>query len=399
MFGATPFGGGRSIMPGQPTQPEPKVRPRRRWLLVTAGIVIAAVLVWQLSSLLNNPAILPPDDFVEYWAAGRLNANGLDPYNPELLLPLQRLAGRDTDEAIMMWNPPWTLALVMPFGVLPARVAQLLWLGLHLAVLLFCADWAWRSFNGPPRFRWLAWLLALTFLPTAFVLQAGQITPLVLLGVVGFLHFHRRKDWLAGACTVLIAIKPHLLSLFWVGLLLWAVSQRLCSILLGGLAAGAAATLVAVACNPAVLGQYHDALLHRPPEQWVSPTPGAMLRLLFGKDPFWLQFLPTLAGLAWFLPYWWARRRQWDWSEQMPLVVMVSFLTACYGAWPFDLVVLLLPIMQAAVWTVERRSTFTAASAVACYVALDGLALAMNLLQFPSFWFIWMTPAVLGGYL
>src|SRR5262249_61193621 len=101
-------------------------------------------------------------------------------------------------------------------------------------------------------------------------------------------------------------------------------------------------------------------------------------------------FVAARAGLAWSVACWWARRRQWDWSEQMPLVVMVSFLTACYGAWPFDLVVLLLPIMQAAVWTAERPSTVMAASAIGCYVAIDGLALAVNLLPFPSFWFVWM---------
>jgi hypothetical protein len=316
-----------------------------------------------------------------------------------LLLPLQIHAGRDTDEAIMMWNPPWTLPFVMPFGVMPARVAQLAWLVLHLFVVLFCADWAWRWSQGPVRLRWVAWLLALTFIPTAFVLQAGQITPLVLLGLVGFLHFHQRNGWLAGACTLLIAIKPHLLFLFWVALLLWAVPRRQWSMLLGGLAAGGVATLVAWLCNSAVLAQYQEAMLHRPPEQWVSPTPGSMLRLMFGQNPFWLQFLPTLAGLAWFLPYWWTRRDRWDWAEQMPLLVMASFLTACYGAWPFDLVILLLPVIQAAAWTAKQAHRVTTITAVASFLGINGLALAMNVLHFPSFWFIWMTPAVLAAFL
>jgi hypothetical protein len=348
---------------------------------------------------LNNPALLPPDDFVEYWAAGRLNANGLNPYDPEQLLPLQLVAGRDTDEAVMMWNPPWTLALVMPLGLLPARTAQLLWLLFHLAIILYCADWAWRACHGPVKLRWLAWLLALTFLPTGFVLQAGQITPLVLLGIVGFLHFQRRNGWLAGACAVLIAIKPHLLYLFWLALLLWTIEQRRWAILLGGLLTGIAATAVALVCNPLVLAQFFDAFAHRPPEQWVSPTPGALLRLAFGKDPFWLQFLPTLAGIIWLVPYWLRYRRSWDWGEQMPLLIMVSFLTACYGAWPFDLVVLLLPLLHAAVWTVMRPTPLIVTTALACWLIIDGLALAMNLLHYPSVWFIWMTPAVLVAHL
>ena len=43
----------------------------------------------------------------------------------ELLLPLQQAAGRATDEAVMMWNPPWSLAVVLPLGLLPARAKTL----------------------------------------------------------------------------------------------------------------------------------------------------------------------------------------------------------------------------------------------------------------------------------
>ncbi len=389
-------------MAAQPTQPAETVRPPRRspsLVLLAGGPLLVLVLLWLGWSLVNNPALLPPDDFVEYWAAGRLNAAGQDPYSPELLLPLQRLAGRDTDEAIMMWNPPWTLPLVMPLGLLPARVAQLLWLLVNLAAVLFCADWLWRFLDGPPKLRWLAWLLALTFLPTAFALQAGQITPLVLLGVVGFLRFHRINGWLAGACCLLIAVKPHLLYLFWPALWFWGIQQKRWGAFLGGLLTGAAALGVAIACNPSVLAQYHDALAHRPPEQWVSPTAGALLRLVFGEGHFWLQFVPTLAGLAWFVPHWLRHRRSWDWAEQTPLLIMVSLLTASYGAWPFDLVVLLLPLLAVAVRVALRPSPVLLGTALACWTAVDGVALAMNLLHAPSFWFIWMTPAVLAAYL
>jgi hypothetical protein len=374
-------------------------RPLRRLLLAAGVAALLALVAWQASSLLNNSALLPQDDFVEYWAAGRLNAEGRDPYDPEQLQPLQEHADRHAGFAIMMWNPPWTLPLVMPFGLLPPRVGQIVWLLLHLAVVLFCADYLWRFFNGPPRLRWLPYLLALTFLPTAFMLRAGQITPFVLLGVVGFLHFHRRNGWLAGACCLLIAIKPHLLYLFWVALLLWGVRERRWSVFLGGAVAGLAATAVAVFFNPSVLAQYHDALAHRPPEQWVSPTAGAALRLAFGKDPFWLQFLPTLAGLAWFVPRWVRRGHSWDWADQMPLLVVVSLLTTSYGAWPFDLVVLLLPLLRAAVWVANRPTPLLVGAAVGCGAVINGAALIMNLFHVESFWFIWMTPAVLVAYL
>jgi hypothetical protein len=39
-------------------------------------------LFQQFQRLHNDRSILPIDGFVEYWAAGRLNAHGENPYDP-----------------------------------------------------------------------------------------------------------------------------------------------------------------------------------------------------------------------------------------------------------------------------------------------------------------------------
>jgi hypothetical protein len=157
--------------------------------------------------------------------------------------------------------------------------------------------------------------------------------------------------------------------------------------------------LIALLCNPTVVTQYREAMGQHPPEQWISPTPGAFLRVLVGGEKFYLQFVPTLAGLAWYVPHWIRHRKTWDWAEQMPILLLVSFVTASYGAWPFDLVVLLLPIVQLAVLvqTADRRSLF--ALALGAYLLINGLALTLNLLRFTSKWFVWMAPVLLVSYL
>jgi hypothetical protein len=388
--------------------PEPAgKRSSFRLILVGAGILLAAVLfIQQFGRLFADRSIMPPDDFVEYWAAGRLNAHGDNPYDGTKLLPLEREAGRASipvdssgnETPVMMWNPPWTLPVVMPFGLLDARLSQLLWLLVHLGVIVFCADWAWRYYQGPKDYRWLAWALAFTFVPTFMVLRAGQIGPLILLGIVGFLHFERQgRYFLAGAACVLIAIKPHLVFLFWIALALCSLDARRWSILVGGILTGLAATSIALFCNPSVCQQYWYALTHHPPEEWVSLTLGSILRLLLGENRFWLQFVPTIPALIWFGWYWRKHRANWNWGQQMPLLVLVSFLTTFYGAWPFDLVILLLPVVQAAVWTVQEPRLRVPALVV--YLAIDLLALALNLAGVTSIWFIWMTPALLVGYL
>jgi hypothetical protein len=381
-----------------------------------AALALAAVLlVQQLGRLLADRSVMRPDDYVEYWAAGRLNVHGRDPYDAANLLPLQHEAGRESfpldpsgnESAIMMWNPPWTLAVVMPLGLLEARLGQLIWLLLNLAIVLFCADWIWRYYQGPPTYRWLSWALALTFIPTMMVLRAGQIGPLILLGIVGFLHFEKQgRMFLAGASCVLMAIKPHLLFLFWIALALWALTPSSQTavrglpglrVLTGGIVTGLIASIIPVFFNPQVWQQYWYAMTHHPPEEWVSLTIGSLLRMLFGAHLVWLQLVPAIPALSWFVFHWRKHHASWSWSEQMPLLTLVSFLTTFYGAWPFDLVILLLPVIQAGVWAVQFKNLITAA--LAMYLAIDLAALVLILLGVTSIWFIWMTPAILACYL
>ncbi len=371
--------------------------PLRR-LLPWLGLAGVAGLLALQADRLTDPAALGLHDYVAYWSAGRLNALGQDPYSPAGLLALQRTVGWADDWPNIMYYPPWALALVMPFALLPYGASRLLWLLAHLAVVLFGADRAWRLYGGPERHRWVAWALSFAFVPTLIALRMGQIGPVILLGVVGFLWLERRqRDALAGAALILAAVKPQLVYLFGIAVLCWAVDRRRWGVLAGGVAAGVAATAVAVACNPAVLAEYRYALAN-PPSGNISPTIGAVLRLVFDKDQVWLQFVPTAIGLAWFPFYWRKHRQNWDWRQQAPVLLMVSFITTAYGAWVFDLVVLLLPILQAACWVVASRERRMAALAGGLFAAITGTALLLNLgaATYPAF--IWMTPAVLLSY-
>jgi hypothetical protein len=375
--------------------------------LLTLAVLAATgiLLVGQVRRLLDDPTVWPPDDFVEYWAAAKLTLNGQNPFDEALLLPLQQHAGRDTPDAIMMWNPPWALPAVLPLGLLPAREAQLLWLLVHLVVTGFCADRLWLLLGGDPARRWIGWAVAVTFMPTVFALSSGQISPFLLLGAVLFLECERRGwQYLAGAATVLVAIKPHLAYLLWVGIAVDALARGRWRVIVGGAAAGLVCAALPLAFNPQVWHQYADAMGNRPPAQWLSPTLGTVLRLAFGAEYFRLQFVSVAVGLAWFALYRYSKRRNWNWAEQLPVVLLVSFVTAPYGAWPFDMVLLLpavfaLLVKSRAAWSTDEgfaigSPRFTVAGLVAVNVG----CLVMNLCQTGSFWFLWVAPAVLALY-
>jgi hypothetical protein len=353
----------------------------------------------QVVKLLADPTVWPPDDYVEYWAAGRLNLHGQNPYSPELLLPLERHAGRDTDEAIMMWNPPWTLAVVMPLGAIPAREGQLLWLLVSFLAMGLSAWLIWETYCGAPSRTPVAFGIALTFLPTLFLLQSGQIGAFVLLGAALFVWFLKQnRQYSAGAAACLIAIKPHLAYLLWLAIFVDAVAHRRWRIIVGGGLCGLAMSGIATAFNPHVWDHYLAAYRDHPPAQWVSLTLGVLLRLMLGQEKFWLQFVPMALGLAWFTRTWLQHGRSWNWSQQMPGIVLVSFVTAPYGAWHFDLVLLLLPILQLAAahshQPLERRGWL----ALGCLVFANLVMLGMVLAKVWTYWYGWVAPLTLLVY-
>jgi hypothetical protein len=288
----------------------------------------------------------------------------------------------------------------MPIGVIDSRRAQLLWLLLGFALIGLGADCLWRIYDGPVNKRWVAWLLAFSYLPTFFVLRAGQIGPWVLAGAVLFLLF-LRQGWpmLAGAATVLLAIKPHLVYLFWIALAVWGLRGNW-KVILGGAVAGVIVTAIPWLFNPAVFEQYARELRDRPPAQWLSPTLGAVIRLIEGPDRFGQQFIPALIGLGWLAWHSWGHKgRSWDWSQEMPLLLLVSFVTASYGAWPFDLVILLPAAIQVAARVARQPIGGRVLGGCIFWTAINAAALVMNLYEVKSFWFIWMAPMMLFGYL
>ena len=369
--------------------------------ILTLALLVGVIAVggWWLA---DHPDVWQPDDYVEYWAAGRLVLAGGDPYSAEQLLPLQRAAGRNTDEAIMMWNPPYTMAAAMPLGLLPPRTGQVAWLLLSLLAVAASAALLWNTYGGDARKRWVALVLAFTFVPTLFVLQTGQITAFVLFGAALFAWCCRRGwEFLAGGAAVLIAIKPHLAALLWLAVGLDAVCNRRWRIVAGGVAAGLLATGVVMAVIPGVWGQYFEAYRSCPipPSKWVSLTLGVVLRLAYGTEQFWLQFVPlalVAGGFAW---HWRRHGRAWDWADQLPSLLACSFVAAPYGAWHFDLVLLLVPTIHRAADFANRRGESAGWVVPLCALAVANIAmLVMSHGHVWSFWYCWVAPLVLVGY-
>jgi hypothetical protein len=372
--------------------------PARRSLLPwLAGATVAAgiLLTIQLARSSGGLLALPLYDYQAFWAAGQLNAAGVDPYDPALLAAKEREANPAAVDILVMWPAPWALTILAPFTRLSPNSGHLLWQLAQLAILLAAVEVLWRLHGGDPERRWIAWLVTFTFLPTYFLLVTGQFGAVILLGFAGFLFFIRQgRELAAGACLALAAVKPQLTFLFWIALVLWAIEGRHWRVLAGAVLAVAVLLILPLCENPRLPVYYWDAITRRTQtHSHLSPVAGTALRLLFAPHSFWPQFVPLIPGILWLAWYWRKNRTEWNWCERVPALLFASFLAAPYGAWPFDLVVLLVPVLGCA----QRMATVPVrvrALAAGCY-ALIGLATLVQILrEVEYFWFLWITPSL-----
>jgi hypothetical protein len=376
-------------------------RRRRRKILVYVALVATLAILGYVLATRASALGRPTNDYVQYWAAGRLNLLGLNPYDPEQMLAVESSVGWPLDYPVMPYYLPWVLAIFMPMGLPSYPSSRVLWLAFSLALLLGCATWLWRFYGGSRRGGLWPIAAAGIFAPAILMLVEGQVTPLVLLGVTGFLWFERRQRWLlAGAFAALTAIKPQLLILFWLALLVWMLDRRRWTVLSGAVLAGMTALVAAVVANPGVVGDYFYYLGHyHSPAGSDTATPATILRLLFGADKLWLPFVPFLLGVIWFFLYWRKHRAAWIWGQQMPVLLLASVICAPY-AWMHDEVVLLVVVLQAAVWLVCCNRPRVTGIAIVGYLALNAIALALlPTLHYNQRWYVWMPLAFLVGYL
>jgi hypothetical protein len=374
-------------------------RSVRRVLVWGGFILIYGALALQVARL-ARPGALPVDDFLGFWAPGRLILTGGNPYSADQLLPLEYAAGLPENEPMRtMFNPPWALAFVMPFGLFSYPAGRIVWLLLGFLVLMVCAGLTWQLYQGSSRYRWLPYAVAATFVPTLSVLASGQIGFLILLGLVGFLYFERRgRETLAGMALVSTLIKPQLVYLVPLALLLWSISRRQWRILLGLVAATAAATAVPLIIDRKVFLQYLDSMQGAPFGAWAMPTLGGVARLFFGFDRVWLQFIPVPFGILWLVLHWRRRGETWSWLAEMPLLLLVSVVTTAYAG-DYDQIVLMLPSIQVYTWLVATRWSFRHTMVVGVYGAINGLNLAFIFLRIYSFFLFWAPTAWLLWYI
>jgi len=369
-------------------------------MIICLGCVLHWSIVFAESHRAFGTGVMT--DFVDFWAASRLLINGGDPFSPAEVLELQQSVGYLEPKPLLMWNPPWTLSFILPIGVLDYGLSQFVWLLLHVFFILLSAQKLWAIYSPTARQAYLPWIAAFTFVPTLMVLIIGQITPLVLLGIVGFLYFERKNQlFLAGVSTTIISIKPHLIYLFWIGVILWVWNQRRWPVAYGAIVAGIIVAVIPALIDPAVYFQFIEMYRfpgRSTPLELPAPSIGSFLALYFPHGNLPIQFLPPLLGSLWFLWHWHKYKDHWNWSEQIPLMILVSLAFSSY-AWTYDQVILLPAVIHGFVMVKRQSDSWYKSGLGLLYLGANGCYFAGKVFVTTDSYYFWLAPVFLLIYL
>ncbi len=357
--------------------------------MIIAGCILAVGVGILVLIVRNNNA--GQRDFITYWAAGQQLIHGKDPYDFAAVLPLERSAGFNRDQALVMRNPPTAFFMAFPLGFVGANTGLILWLVGLIAGLVASIRMIW-AMNGRPNNR--LHLIGYCFAPLMECLMTGQFGIFLLLGVVLFLYFHKTRPAIAGAALLLCAVKPHLFVPFGIVLVLWAIRTRAYRLLGAACIALASSCAFAFWVDPHAWSQYQQMMRTSGIMGEIVPTLSEMLRQVVHRDAVWLQFIPEFAGCCWALWYFHTRRARWDWMDQGLLLLLVSILCSPYSLFTDE--ALLLPAVLAGVYRAEitRRSLIP-----------FGLILAAAIFEvfinvpITTVYYLWTIPAWLGWYL
>ena len=371
------------------------------------GKILPFVLIVGLLLVTLAPLDLPTfgeRDFLKYWASTHLLITGGNPYDSVALRDLEHSLRPELIpkyDVVEVWNPPWLLLILSPLGLLPFDIAKVVWVFCNVFLISLALGIVWQWLASPSDHRGFAAALAAGFLyaETLSLIQMGQITTLVLLGMlitIGCLRSepNLKRDVLAGAALLLTALKPHLVYLAVLLIFIGVIRSRRWGVFAGLAGAGVISVIIVWFIFPGWLTSYLSTLSRLPNMTIYTSTVGSLMSAVFGIEIFRFSAVLLLPLLPWLV-----RLTEKDWLTGINLALLLSLPLSTYG-FSNDQVVLLPAIVQLVVWLRGRRLPSRTAWVVgAGMVIVYGLNLWVSSINGkPYYWLVWPPLALLGLY-
>jgi hypothetical protein len=194
----------------------------RRTLMLFPVIFFLALGAFAFSAIQH-----PGMDFRGYYGAALLVRRGGNPYDYAQLAPLlEQVSGFLGNNPY--FYPPWYCLFFLPLTFLTFRAAQILWIGINLALFYTSLEWLWDALDWPVE-RWFRWPV-FTFAAILFgynALTSENSGFVLLFGLAALLRGLKRSDSpLAGFGFLLLLTKPQATIFAALALGLWMLRHR-----------------------------------------------------------------------------------------------------------------------------------------------------------------------------
>jgi hypothetical protein len=348
----------------------------RSWLLL--AVPIAGLLCTLIAIRIVNNIDYHNNDFFTFWLAGHMVTQGGNPYLPE-----QWLAGHA--QFGVTWIPnqayvyPLPLSLLFaPLGLIPLYQAYITWVALSQLMILISMLLLLPLGGTRARLLFLPLLIGIIFFrPTTLTLVNGQLTAWLLLVLVCIALLWEKGKWEWGSLLLpLLVLKPNLGGPIVLLLAAWlTIKKRTKSMLFIGLG-GVILLAASMLQNPSWPVEYWSIGSNKLAQAFgYSPTVWGLAFLACShRHGCILAAGGVAAGLTGLASLWLLVKHRESMSPlpAISLSIGATLLVTPY-TWPYDQLLLIIPIAFIAFKLGERRHGFL--SAALLFLGIDLLAL------------------------
>lgn len=309
-------------------------------LLLAFGCVLA---LWKLALATS----LGKGDFIGYWSAVYILHEGYNPYDPARMMEIQQtIIHTGLDFVVMAWNPPTLFVFMLPLAWFSFISAKAMWFVANVVILfLVILMLAYLYIPHDSRIFFGFCFLVILFPQVLVAITMGQVTFLVLLGLVSSMMLIKSEQWFwAGASLILTTVKPHMVFLAVPYLLLYMSYRRKWQGWLGLFTAAAICFITLTLFRWLWVKDFIDSFAIAP-VNWATPTVGGILSFLHISE--YMRYIIIL-----FLPLVWVLARQQTTLSVETTVALLTILTVptTFYGWSYDQSILLIPIAQVFGW-------------------------------------------------
>jgi hypothetical protein len=337
---------------------------RRADIAYVASLAVSAIALVMFGIAQLRVDVLGRDDFTLYVAGSRALLIGADPYDVATWAATAARVGTEPFDTVVYAYPPWSALALVPFALLPVRIAGALWSLIGMTAAALAVRALLRAYlPGRAWAHGVVGSLVLVSAPAVVTLLTGQ-WPFLILTMLAALVLLLRADrpLAAGLVAAGMLVKPQVFVFAAAALAvraLWPGSgpagRRF---VIGAGAAGIATIMVSWILVPS----WWPTWIQRSPAVLVGIEPVTIQTLLiqfFGPDGGWLAaplLLVMVAAALQFHPL----GEGW-----LPVWFALSSTAAVYSN-TYDLLLLIVPIVLAAgALASRRRAAFVVVSCAA----------------------------------